>query len=199
MLSGPSIAPEVAARLPATVVVAAAEAALAERVQSLISRPYFRAYTNPDVPGVEIAGATKNVIAIAAGVLDGMQAGDNAKAALVSRGLSEITRLGLAMGAQPETFAGLAGVGDLVTTCISPVGRNRSFGEAIGRGLSTRQALAEAHGVVEGVATTESVMALAARHSVSMPITAAVHDVLFKGVSPIEAIQGLMTRPLKAE
>ena len=198
-LSGPSIAPEVAAGLPATVVVAADDPALAERVQAMISRPYFRAYTNADLVGVEIAGATKNVVAIAAGVLDGMGAGDNAKAALVSRGLSEITRLGLAMGASAETFAGIAGVGDLVTTCISPVGRNRSFGEAIGRGLSVAEAQAAAKGIVEGAATTESVVALAKRHDVDMPITRAVHDVLRAGVSPAEAIRGLMTRPLKAE
>jgi glycerol-3-phosphate dehydrogenase (NAD(P)+) len=132
-------------------------------------------------------------------VLDGMKAGDNAKAALVSRGLSEITRLGLAMGAQAETFAGIAGIGDLVTTCISPVGRNRSFGEAVGRGLSVEQALAAAHGVVEGVATTASVMELARRHGAAMPITGAIYDVLFNNVAPRDAIAGLMARPLKAE
>ncbi len=198
-LSGPSIAPELARRLPATVVVAATQPGLAARVQALISRPYFRVYTNPDLPGVEIAGATKNVIAIAAGILDGMKAGDNAKAALVSRGLSEIARLGLAMGAQADTFAGLAGMGDLVTTCISPVGRNRCLGEAIGRGLSVGEALAAAHGVVEGVATTASVMELARRHGAAMPITGATYDVLFNNVAPRDAIAGLMARPLKAE
>jgi glycerol-3-phosphate dehydrogenase (NAD(P)+) len=198
-LSGPSIAPELAQRLPATVVVAATQPALAARVQALISRPYFRVYTNPDLPGVEIAGATKNVIAIAAGILDGMKAGDNAKAALVSRGLSEITRLGVAMGALPDTFAGLAGMGDLVTTCISPVGRNRCLGEAIGRGLSVGEAIAAAHGVVEGVATTASVMELAKRHGAAMPITGAIYDVLFNNVAPRNAIRDLMARPLKAE
>jgi glycerol-3-phosphate dehydrogenase (NAD(P)+) len=198
-LSGPSIAPEVARRLPATVVVAANDPALAERVQALITRPYFRVYTNDDLVGVEIAGATKNVIAIAAGVLDGLGAGDNAKAALVSRGLSEITRLGLAAGAREQTFAGLAGVGDLVTTCISPIGRNRSFGEAIGRGQTIQQAQAATEGVVEGVATTASVVELARRYDVEMPITQAVHDVLFAGVAPRDAIGQLMTRPPKAE
>jgi glycerol-3-phosphate dehydrogenase (NAD(P)+) len=198
-LSGPSIAPEVARRLPATVVVAATEADFAERVQQLISRPYFRVYTNPDLVGVEIAGATKNVIAIAAGILDGLRAGDNAKAALVSRGLSEITRLGVALGAQAETFAGIAGVGDLVTTCISPLGRNRSFGEAVGRGRSVQEALAATESVVEGVATTASVVELAGQQGVEMPITQAVHDVLFGGISPPEAIERLMTRPLRAE
>jgi glycerol-3-phosphate dehydrogenase (NAD(P)+) len=198
-LSGPSIAPELARRLPATVVVAATQPGLAARVQALISRPYFRVYTNPDLPGVEIAGATKNVIAIAAGILDGMKAGDNAKAALVSRGLSEITRLGVAMGALPDTFAGLAGMGDLVTTCISPVGRNRCLGEAIGRGLSVGEAIAAAHGVVEGVATTASVTELAKRHGAAMPITSAIYDVLFNNVAPRNAIRDLMARPLKAE
>jgi glycerol-3-phosphate dehydrogenase (NAD(P)+) len=198
-LSGPSIAPEVARRMPATVVVASADPALAERVQALITRPYFRVYTNDDLIGVEIAGASKNVIAIAAGVLDGLGAGDNAKAALVSRGLSEITRLGLAAGAREQTFAGLAGVGDLVTTCISPIGRNRSFGEAIGRGQTIQQAQAATEGVVEGVATTASVVELARRYDVEMPITQAVHDVLFAGVAPRDAIGQLMTRPLKAE
>jgi len=179
--------------------VAATQAAFAERVQSLISRPYFRVYTNRDLVGVEIAGATKNVIAIAAGILDGLEAGDNAKAALVSRGLSEITRLGAAVGACPETFAGIAGVGDLVTTCISPVGRNRSFGEAVGQGRTIEEALAATESVVEGVATTASVVELARRHDVEMPITQAVYDVLFQAAHPREAVNRLMTRPLRAE
>ena len=198
-LSGPSIAPEVAEKLPATVVVASADEALAQQVQALISRPYFRVYTNPDLTGVEIAGATKNVIAIAAGILDGLGAGSNAKAALLTRGLVEITRLGLAVGAQAETFAGLAGLGDLVTTCISPVGRNRTFGEAVGRGQTVEEALAATNSVVEGVATTKSVVELAAREKVDMPLTQAVHDVLFAGRKPAAAIAELMRRPLKAE
>ncbi|MFA6135584.1 MAG: NAD(P)H-dependent glycerol-3-phosphate dehydrogenase [Phycisphaerae bacterium] len=198
-LSGPSIAPEVARRLPATVTVASTDRNLGAAIQALFSRPYFRVYTNDDLIGVELAGATKNVVAIAAGILDGLGAGDNAKAALVTRGLAEITRLGLAMGAKVETFAGLAGVGDLVTTCISPVGRNRSFGEAVGRGKSVQEALAMTQSVVEGVATTASVVELAARLKVEMPITAAVHSVLFAARSPAEAIADLMSRPLKAE
>jgi glycerol-3-phosphate dehydrogenase (NAD(P)+) len=148
---------------------------------------------------VELAGATKNVIAIAAGILDGLSAGCNAKAALLTRGLAEIARLGIALGARAETFAGLAGMGDLVTTCFSPVGRNRSLGEAIGRGLSLAEALAATQSVVEGVATTRSVAELAARHRVEMPITEAVRDVLFGGVAPAAAIAQLMSRPLKAE
>jgi len=199
VLAGPSIAPEIAARLPATVALAATDPVLAEQIQTLITRPYFRVYTNPDLTGVELAGATKNVIAIAAGILDGMESGCNAKAALLSRGLAEIARLGEALGAQPATFAGLAGVGDLVTTCTSPVGRNRSFGEAIGRGLSVEEALGATNSVVEGVATTESVIALAARVDVEMPITEAVNQILFEEATPTEAIHQLMNRPLKAE
>ena len=146
-----------------------------------------------------MAGASKNVIAIAAGVLDGLEFGCNAKAALVTRGLVEITRLGVAAGAQAETFSGLAGLGDLVTTCISPVGRNRTFGERIGRGQTVTQALEATDMVVEGVATTRSMVELARRHDVPMPLTQGVYDVLFEGRSPREVIVGLMTRPLKAE
>ncbi len=198
-LSGPSIAPEVARRLPATVTAAAEDETFAGEVQTCFTRPYFRVYTNTDLLGVELAGATKNVIAIAAGVLDGLGAGVNAKAALLTRGLVEITRLGVALGARSETFAGLSGVGDLVTTCFSPVGRNRSFGDAVGRGASVDEALAATEGVVEGVATTRSVVELASRAGIEMPITQAVHQVLFGGNSPREAVAGLMSRPMKAE
>ena len=198
-LSGPSIAPELAAGLAATVAVASSDEALASRVQQLLSRPYFRIYTNADLVGVETAGATKNVIAIAAGILDGMGAGDNAKAALLTRGLVEITRLGVALGARAETFYGLAGVGDLVTTCISKIGRNRSFGEAIGCGKSVETALAATDSVVEGVSTTAGVVELAQRHGVDMPITLAISDVLCGRQSAAEALTMLMTRPLKAE
>ena len=148
---------------------------------------------------MELAGAMKNVVAIAAGILDGLARGCNAKAALLTRGLVEITRLGVALGARPETFACLAGFGDLVTTCISPVGRNRSFGEAIGCGKTTSEALSGTQSVVEGVATTKSVLALADRAKVEMPITQAVHAVLFNGQSPSDAIDELMSRPMKAE
>lgn len=199
VLSGPSIAPEIAEGLPATVAVAATDQELAEKIQTLITRPYFRVYTNPDLLGVELAGATKNVIAIAAGILDGMGSGCNAKAALLSRGLVEISRLGEALGALPATFAGLAGVGDLVTTCTSPIGRNRSFGEVVGKGMTVDDALAATESVVEGVATTASVIDLAARMEVEMPITEAVNSVLFESVPPSEAIHQLMNRPLRAE
>ncbi len=198
-LSGPSIAPEIARKLPASVAVASADAALCEWVQHLFLRPYFRVYTNPDLVGVEIAGATKNVIAIAAGILDGLGTGVNCKAALLTRGLTEICRLGVALGGDAETFSGLAGMGDLVTTCFSPIGRNRSFGEAIGQGKTVEQARAITEGVVEGIATTVSVVQLAARHDIEMPIVQAVHDVLFDNVRPRHAIETLMTRPPKAE
>lgn len=198
-LSGPSIAPEVARKLPCTVVAAAEEIGPAEFVQQAMSTDYFRIYTNTDLIGVEIAGATKNVIAIAAGILDGLSLGSNAKAALLTRGLAEISRLGAALGAKSGTFAGLAGTGDLVTTCISPMGRNRSFGEAIGRGKSVEEALGQTESVVEGVATTVSVVELAARLGVEMPITQAVHRVLFEKASAPQVIRELMNRPLKAE
>jgi len=198
-LSGPTIADELAGRMPATASVASEDELLAKEVQQTFTTPYFRLYTNDDILGVELAGAMKNVIAIAAGVIDGIGAGGNAKAALVSRGLAEIERLGLAMGAKEKTFAGLSGLGDLVTTCISPKGRNRSFGERIGTGLSTAEALAATESVVEGAATCESVLALAKRYDVEMPITEAVHSVIVEGKSVQTAIHELMTRQLKAE
>lgn len=198
-LSGPNIAAELARQLPATAVAASADRALAGDVQALFTTTYFRVYTNTDIIGVEIAAATKNIIAIAAGILDGLRAGDNAKAALLTRGLAEITRLGIALGGRRETFAGLAGLGDLVTTCISPHGRNRTFGEAVGKGKTPQDALAATESVVEGVATTKSVLELARKHGVEMPITQAVYTVLFEGRQPQQAIGNLMSRPLKAE
>jgi len=199
VLSGPTIADELARRLPATICAACADEELAKKVQSTFSVPWLRVYTNTDVVGVELAGAMKNIIAIAAGIVDGVGAGDNAKAALLSRGLAEITRLGVACGARPETFAGLTGLGDLVTTCISPKGRNRSFGERIGKGQGVEQAQQATESVIEGATTCKSVMALAERHGVEMPIVCAVYEVLFEGKSVQEAITGLMTRQLKAE
>lgn len=199
VLSGPTIAPELARCLPATMVAASADLALAERIQALFTTSWMRIYTNTDPLGVEIAGATKNVIAIAAGILDGLQAGSNAKSALLARGLAEIARLGVAMGANPETFFGLAGVGDLATTCFSPEGRNRSCGEALGKGEPLDHYLKRTRSVVEGVATTRSVVQLAQRHGVDMPITRAVHAVLFEGLDPIEAIARLMSREPRAE
>jgi glycerol-3-phosphate dehydrogenase (NAD(P)+) len=199
VLSGPTIADELMNKLPAVACVAGEDMRLAQEVQRAFSTPWFRVYVNTDVVGVELAGAMKNVIAIAAGIVDGMKIGDNAKAALLSRGLAEITRLGVAMGARTETFAGLTGLGDLVTTCISPKGRNRSFGERIGRGASAQEALAATDSVVEGAATCQSVVALAARYGVEMPITQAVHAVIFEGKPVGVAIRELMTRDLKSE
>ncbi len=198
-LSGPTIAAELARCLPATMVAASEDEAFAERVQQLFNTRWLRVYTNTDLVGVELAGAAKNVIAIAAGVLDGLQAGYNAKSALLARGLAEIARLGAAMGARPETFFGLAGVGDLATTCFSPEGRNRSCGEALGRGESLKGYMARTKSVVEGVETARSVVALAKRHGVDMPIARAVHAALFEGLDPIDAIAGLMSRGVKAE
>lgn len=199
VLSGPTIADELARKLPATACAAAVDETLAERIQHAFSVPWFRVYTNTDVTGVELAGAMKNIIAIAAGIIDGTGAGDNAKAALLTRGLAEISRLGIACGAKPETFAGLTGLGDLVTTCISPKGRNRSFGERIGEGQNAEQARKATESVVEGIATCKSVVALAKQYNVEVPITEAVHDILFKNKSVQKAIEDLMKRRLKAE
>lgn len=198
-LSGPTIADELAQRMPATATLACKDQDAAEKLQHTMSIEYLRLYTNPDIEGVELAGAMKNVIAIAAGVLDGLKAGDNAKAALLARGLTEITRLGTKMGADEHTFAGLSGLGDLVTTCISPSGRNRSFGEAIAKGKSPKQALDSTNSVVEGWSTCKSIVALAEKHKVEMPITFAVHAVLYQNLSIKEALHRLMTRQLKPE
>jgi glycerol-3-phosphate dehydrogenase (NAD(P)+) len=199
VLSGPTIADELARRLPATACVASQDQDLAKAAQVTFNTDWFRVYTNRDLIGVEMASACKNVIAIAAGIIDGVGAGDNAKAALLSRGLAEIARLGLACGARAETFAGLAGLGDLVTTCISPKGRNRTFGERIGRGQSTDHAMAATESVIEGVTTCESVAALARQKGVEMPITEAVHQVIFQHKPVHQAIRDLMVRQLRAE
>lgn len=198
-LSGPNIAGELARYLPATAVAASSDEELAGRVQAAFSTQWFRVYTNVDVIGVELAGATKNVIAIAAGILDGLAAGNNAKAALVTRGLVEISRLGMAMGAHASTFQGLAGLGDLITTCVSPEGRNRTVGEQIGKGRKLPDILAKMDSVAEGVPTTKAVVELARRHNVEMPITQAVHEVLFDGKDVIRALTDLMTRDPKPE
>lgn len=198
-LSGPCIAPEVAARKPASVVIASHDEPTAVMVQHAFSSSYFRVYTSTDLLGVEFGGAVKNVIAIAAGICDGLALGDNAKAALVTRGLVEIRRLGRALGARPETLSGLAGLGDLVTTCISKVGRNRSAGERIGRGESVEDVMATTPSVIEGIPTTRSVLELAGRHGVELPIVAGMASVLFSGRKPADAIEELMTRPLRSE
>jgi len=198
-ISGPSIADELARCLPATVCVASDNESLAVSLQKTFTTHWFRVYTNADLLGVELAAAMKNVIALAAGILDGLQAGNNAKSALLSRGLAEITRLGVAMGARQETFFGIAGVGDLATTCFSPTGRNRTCGELLGKGKKLDDVLQSMPGIVEGVPTTKSVIALAEKYRVEMPINQAVYQVLFKGLDPIEGISQLMSRKLKPE
>jgi len=200
LLLGPSHAEEVARRLPASVVAAAREEAFALEIQRAFMNDRFRVYTNGDTVGVEIGAAVKNVIAIAAGLCDGLGFGDNTKAALLTRGLAEITRLGMAMGARRDTFFGLSGLGDLITTCISPYGRNLKVGQEIGKGKKLEQVLREiAPMVPEGVWTTRSVCALADLHRVEMPISRAVQSVLFEDQPPLLAAQSLMTRERKAE
>ncbi|MBC7836108.1 MAG: NAD(P)-dependent glycerol-3-phosphate dehydrogenase [Phycisphaerales bacterium] len=199
VLAGPTIASELARCLPATMLAASDDAALARDLQRLFTTQWLRIYTHADVVGVELAGAVKNVIAIAAGIIDGLGAGYNAKSALLSRGLAEIVRLGGAMGAGQETFFGIAGVGDLATSCFSPEGRNRSCGEALGKGERLDVYLKRTPFVVEGVATTRSVVEMAERLGVDMPIVEAVNDVLFEGVDPIDAIGKLMSREPKGE
>lgn len=199
VLSGPTIAPELARCLPATMIAASEDQDFARDIQRLFSTSWLRVYTHTDVLGVELAGAVKNVIAIAAGVIDGLGAGYNAKSALLARGLAEIARLGVAMGAAPETFFGVAGVGDLATTCFSPQGRNRSCGEALGKGQPLEEYLKSQAYVVEGVQTTRAVLELARKYRVDMPIIEAAHAVLFEGVDAIVAIGKLMSREPKAE
>jgi glycerol-3-phosphate dehydrogenase (NAD(P)+) len=198
-LLGPSHAEEVSRRIPTSVVVAGTDPAARVSVQEAYSNGYFRVYTNDDLVGVEVVTALKNVIAIAAGIIDGLGFGDNTKAALVTRGLAEISRLGSAMGARADTFAGLAGVGDLVVTCLSRHSRNRRLGEMVGGGKSLDEALAEMVMVAEGVRTTRAAVALGRRHAVELPIIETVHAVLFDGQDPREAVGALMTRPLRGE
>lgn len=199
VLSGPSIAGELARCLPATVCAAGDDEPFTLDLQSAFTTSWFRVYTNRDVLGVELAGALKNVIALAAGILDGLNAGYNAKSALLSRGLAEITRLGTALGAQRDTFFGITGVGDLATTCFCPEGRNRSAGELLGKGLALERVLDQMPGVVEGVPTTKAVAALATEKGIDMPITQGLHAVLFEGLDPLRGISQLMSRAPKAE
>jgi glycerol-3-phosphate dehydrogenase (NAD(P)+) len=199
VLSGPSFAREVAQEMPTAVVAAAAEEEIAKRVQNTFTARHFRVYTNNDVIGVELGGAIKNVIAIAAGISDGLGFGHNTRAALITRGLAEMTRLGVAMGAQAATFAGLAGMGDLVLTCTGDLSRNRSVGMKLGQGMGLADILAEMRMVAEGVKTTESACNLARRLGVDMPITEKVFEVLYHDKPARDAVIELMTRDLKAE
>ncbi|HWB19356.1 MAG TPA: NAD(P)H-dependent glycerol-3-phosphate dehydrogenase [Phycisphaerales bacterium] len=199
VLTGPTIAAELARHQPATMVAASSNQSLALAVQDSFGVFWLRVYTIEDVVGVEIAAAAKNVIALAAGMLDGLNVGYNAKSALLTRGLAEIARLGSALGAQTDTFFGIAGVGDLATTCFSPEGRNRSCGEQLGRGKSLDEILKSTSSVVEGVPTCSSICQLAEKVGVDMPIASAVHAILFEGLKPADAIRQLMQREQKPE
>lgn len=199
LLLGPSHAEEVARGLPTTIVASSKDGNLARAVQEVFTTDRFRVYTNPDMTGVELGAAMKNVIAIAAGICDGLKFGDNSKAALISRGLVEISRLGIAMGAQRSTFSGLTGLGDLITTCISPYGRNRWVGEQIGKGKKLQEILEKMEQIAEGVWTTKSVMALSRKFNVEMPITKEIYNVLFTGKNPLDAVSNLMMRAPKSE
>ncbi len=198
-LSGPSHAEEVALGAPTTVVAAHSQQAHAETVQDLFMTDRLRVYTNTDRLGVELAGSAKNVLALAAGVCDGVGYGDNAKAALITRGLAELQRLGAAVGATPETFSGLAGIGDLVVTCVSGHSRNRHLGEQLGRGKTLDEALDAMHMVAEGVRTTRAMHRLAQESDVDMPITAAVHAMLYEDADPRALVDDLMARAPKPE
>ncbi|MFC4030661.1 NAD(P)H-dependent glycerol-3-phosphate dehydrogenase [Streptomyces polygonati] len=199
VLSGPNLAPEIAARQPAASVVACRDESVARRIQAACHTAYFRPYTNTDVVGCELGGAVKNVIALAVGIAGGMGLGDNTKASLITRGLAETTRLGLAMGADPYTFAGLAGMGDLVATCSSPLSRNNTFGHNLGRGMSLAETIAVTSRTAEGVKSCESVADLARRHGVDMPITETVVDIVHNGKPPLVAVKELMSRSAKPE
>jgi glycerol-3-phosphate dehydrogenase (NAD(P)+) len=199
VLSGPSHAEELARGLPASVVVSGNVESLSIQVRDLLSHEAFRVYTSTDPLGVELAGALKNILGVAAGICDGLGIGDNGKAALLTRGLVEIARFGVHLGARPETFYGLAGVGDVVTTCYSPYGRNRSVGERVGQGEVLDQVLASMVNVAEGVPTARSVHYLARERGVEMPITTELYQVLFEGKSPKSAVADLMVRAPKVE
>jgi len=199
VVSGPNLAKEIAAEQPAATVVACIDQAAAERLQQACLNAYFRPYTNIDVVGCELGGAVKNVIALACGMAEGMGFGDNTKASLITRGLAETARLGEALGADPLTFAGLAGLGDLVATCTSPLSRNRTFGEKLGRGQTLEEVVADTKQTAEGVKSCESIFELARQHDVDMPITEHVVQVVHEGVSPGEMVKSLMSRAPQAE
>ena len=199
VISGPTFAAEVAAGLPSAVTVASADAGNAQRLANSISTATFRAYTSPDIVGVEVGGATKNVLAIGAGLSDGLGFGANTRVALVTRGLLEMTRLGLALGAQRETFMGLSGIGDLVLTCTDDQSRNRRFGLKIARGGSVDESLEAIGQVVEGYYAARAVRRVAARVRVEMPIVEQIYRIVYEGMAPREAVAALMSRPLVAE
>jgi glycerol-3-phosphate dehydrogenase (NAD(P)+) len=200
VVSGPNLAKEIAQEQPTATVVACADETRALSLQAWCTAPYFRPYTNADVVGCELGGAVKNVIALASGIAQGMGFGDNTAASIITRGLAETSRLGMELGADPMTFAGLAGLGDLVATCSSPLSRNRTFGERLGRGESLDQAQQATHGqVAEGVKSCRSVLELAQHHGVETPITAAVEAVCFRGLTPSAMVERLMSRSVTSE
>jgi len=199
VISGPNLAREIILRQPAAAVVAFSDPQVAAEVQTACATSYFRPYTNTDVLGVELGGSVKNVIALAVGMAAGMGFGDNARASLITRGLAETVRLGVSLGADPLTFSGLAGVGDLVATCMSPLSRNRSFGELLGRGLTIDEAVAATKQTAEGVASSKSILDLARRNGVDMPITEAVEAVVHEGANPRDMVAVMMARGTKAE
>ena len=200
VVSGPNLAREIAQEQPTATVVACVDEARAVALQAVCTAPYFRPYTNTDVVGSELGGAVKNVIAIACGMAHGMGFGDNTNASIITRGLAEMARLGAELGADPMTFAGLAGMGDLVATCASPLSRNRSFGERLGKGETLEQAQQATHGqVAEGVKSCRSVLELAQRHHVDTPITQAVEAVCFRGLTPGRMVDALMSRSVTSE
>lgn len=199
VLSGPSFAREVAEKIPTVVAVASKDQTVAGFVQNVFATPYFRVYTNNDMIGVELGGAVKNVIAIASGVVEGLGLGLNARAALITRGLTEMRRLGLKLGANPRTFAGIAGVGDLVLTCTGDVSRNHTVGKKIGEGMKLNEILSEMRMVAEGVKTAKSVYNLSRKLGVEMPICHEIYRILYEDLSPKKAVHRLMTRALKHE
>ncbi|MFE3992748.1 NAD(P)H-dependent glycerol-3-phosphate dehydrogenase [Streptomyces goshikiensis] len=199
VVTGPNLAREIVARQPAASVVACVDEAVAQRLQAACHTPYFRPYTSTDVIGCELGGAVKNVIGLAVGIADGMGLGDNTKGSLITRGLAEATRLGLAMGADPLTFSGLAGLGDLVATCSSPLSRNHTFGTNLGRGMTLDETIAVTKQTAEGVKSCQSVADLGRRHGVDMPITDTVVDIVHHGKPPLVALKELMGRSAKPE
>ena len=199
VLSGPSHAEEVGRRLPTTCVIGARTRKTAEYLQSMFISNVFRVYTSPDILGIELGGSLKNVIALAAGIADGLGYGDNTKAALITRGIAEIARLGVKMGGKIETFTGLTGIGDLIVTCASVHSRNRKAGYLIGQGMSMQEAMDEVKMVVEGVYSAKAAAKLAQKYEVSMPIVDEVNAVLFEGKSPAEAVNDLMMRESRSE
>ena len=199
VLTGPNLAKEIMAGQPAASVVAMTDESVAAELQAILSTDVFRVYTNPDVVGCELAGALKNVMAIASGMADGMGFGDNTRAALITRGLAELTRLGCALGGDPLTFSGLAGMGDLVATCISHQSRNRHVGEQLGQGRTIEEVIAEMKMVAEGVKTSRAVLELGRQHKVDMPIAEQVVAVLYEGKRAVDIIPALMRREAKAE